>query len=44
MTEAVDDALLVQNAIGDNQRVDKFGIGRKLRQGVNLLGLQKNRM
>src|ERR1700687_3291895 len=37
MTKAVDDALLVQNAISDNQLVDKFGIGRKLRQGVNLL-------
>ena len=44
MPEAVDDALLVQNAIGDDQLVDKFGIGRKLRQGVNSLRFQKNRM
>ncbi len=32
MTEAVDDALPVQNAIGDDQLVDKLGIGHKLRQ------------
>ncbi len=44
MTEAVDDALPVQNAIGDDQLVDKLGIGHKLRQGFNLLRFQKNRM
>ena len=44
VTKGVDDALLVQNAIGDDQLVDKFGIGHKLRQGVNLLRFQKNRM
>jgi hypothetical protein len=36
--------LPVQNAIGDDQLVDKFGIGDKLRQGVIPLWVQKNRM
>ena len=44
VTEAVDDALPVQYAIGDDQLVDKSGIGRRLSHGVNHVSFPTNPM